>query len=1260
MRMTASHIVDWVNTHTKEAQQNLPRLIRRLCFDSRFTQQIAFPSGDSTYVPGWDGITRTDNSNAWVPSGNAVWEIGCDQDIQSKANRDYKKRTDQTDEQTRQNSTFIFVTPRRWIQKVEWINQRNNEGNWLSIRVYDADDLEQWLEQTPAIAVQFSEELGLAGWGVMSPKKYWDNWSHQCSPKILSDVFIGDRTKIHKTLKETIIKSLSTEHAIEPIIIRADSVEEAIAFATITITESEEVTGKTLVVTEPEGWQFVDTNVHLRIAIAANEEIASKAIIREGLILIIPHAIGDLASKVSGTEFILERPDIYEFEKNLISIGIEESDAKRFATSSGRSWTVFRRQQSNNPSLKKPKWLDSKQSESLSVLCLMNAWNSHNHEDKQIVERIYGCKYEKIEKDLQELFNQDDTPVLYIGGVWKAKSPLELFSLVGGRIPSDQINRFFEVAKEMLSIPDPQLELPDEKRWMAQVYGKTHPYSELLFESICDSLIKLAVLGSEYSGLGTINMEARVSNFVTNLLEDADDVRWLSLASYLPTLAEAAPNAFITAIENSLKTKEKPVTRLITETGDSGAMGRCWHSGLLWALENLAWSSRTFARVALILAQLSFIPIKGNWANKPSGSLLGMFRTWMPQTSTDLAGRIQVLDLLIEKEPEAAYQLLENLLAKGSQMASPANRPDWRDDDAGAGQKVSPQEYFDMIIATKDRLLKLAENNADRIASLIENTSLAHKEELHGVLILIQPFLNEAHNDSECEKLRESLRDIIHWHRNYDDADKDELNKWLEPIESCYERLSPKNLVTRHCWLFNSYWVDLPYRVRDDDHIKRPDILTQERLEAVEEIYATDGISGIDELILTCLESGTVGQILSKVSWNEFSWVNWIIEKGGDFVSKDPFNLCISSYLRIRPSEKVEELLHNIVSLGKQQCWKPEKLAQLFILASPEQKTWKILNDCGEEAVSFYWQKVPPQHCRNDEDIEFVLGQMINAERPLSALQYCKYLIEKTPAKQLFNLLQMFLQGKEIDGAKLDSWHFSKMLKHLEISDEIDTNDLIQLEFAFYPALYHRNGEGTELLYKTLTTDSELFNDLIRLAYKPKHGEYEEIADISKVAVETALDILRNCKRIPGVQEDDTVDEDAMLTFIDAVRTQSEIDDRIDICDIIIGEFLAHCDSNADDTWPLTSIARLLDRTELEYMRRGFSTGIYNKRGVTTRSMHEGGIQERKLAEYYKEQASHIQHIFPNTSAMLEGIAKHYEFDAKREDDEAGLRKERF
>jgi hypothetical protein len=95
----------------------------------------------------------------------------------------------------------------------------------------------------------------------------------------------------------------------------------------------------------------------------------------------------------------------------------------------------------------------------------------------------------------------------------------------------------------------------------------------------------------------------------------ADGVRWLSLAALLPDLAEAAPEVFLKCIDVSLAESDATVTRLLTETSGSGSMGQCWHAGLLWALERLAWAPQRLTRIALLLARFAHTEIKGNWGN---------------------------------------------------------------------------------------------------------------------------------------------------------------------------------------------------------------------------------------------------------------------------------------------------------------------------------------------------------------------------------------------------------------------------------------------------------------------------------------------------------------------------------------------------------------------------------------------------------------------------------------------------------------------
>jgi len=320
-----------------------------------------------------------------------------------------------------------------------------------------------------------------------------------------------------------------------------------------------------------------------------------------------------------------------------------------------------------------------------------------------------------------------------------------LLALFGERISGDELNRFFDIAEQTLAQPDPILELPDEQRYAAQIYGKVRPQSGFLLDALCDTLIKLAVMATQLPGLHAARLDDRVAGLVSRLLNDADAERWLSLSSCLPELAEAAPDAFLKAVERSLGQTDSPVTRLITESRSTGIMGgSCWHSGLLWALESVAWDPKRFPRVALILARLVHVPYASNWGNTPMASLHGLFRSWLPQTAATIEQRIAALDLLIGKDQEVAFRLLDDLVHIGPSSAMHAARPKWRDDDAGFGRGVTEDEYRNMVIAASDCMIALAERNPQRIVTLIEKLGVFDEQRVRQILAQIDPYLENS------------------------------------------------------------------------------------------------------------------------------------------------------------------------------------------------------------------------------------------------------------------------------------------------------------------------------------------------------------------------------------------------------------------------------------------------------------------------------------------------------------------------------------
>ena len=106
----------------------------------------------------------------------------------------------------------------------------------------------------------------------------------------------------------------------------------------------------------------------------------------------------------------------------------------------------------------------------------------------------------------------------------------------------------------MLSEADPALELPEDQRWAAGLYGKVRDHSAALREGICETLVILSVHGNNLfrDRLG-IDVEDHVSQLIYGLLTPLTLDKLLSHDNDLPRYAEAAPDEFLKLLEADLQ-----------------------------------------------------------------------------------------------------------------------------------------------------------------------------------------------------------------------------------------------------------------------------------------------------------------------------------------------------------------------------------------------------------------------------------------------------------------------------------------------------------------------------------------------------------------------------------------------------------------------------------------------------------------------------------------------------------------------------------
>jgi addiction module HigA family antidote len=225
LSIKAVQIETWAEEHL-DARQFLPVLLRRLVHSTgQGLRRVDFPGYDNAERKGSDGVIESDAATAWIPEGTSLWEFGVNKNPQAKAQKDYAARVASVPAAERAQVTFVFVTPRNWPGKETWLKQKDALNDWKAVRVLDASDLEQWLEESIPAQIWLAEKLGMPIAGYETLDHCWERWAAASEPRITPEIFAPSIAAHTKAFKEWLAKDSE-----KPLVVTADSRDEALAF----------------------------------------------------------------------------------------------------------------------------------------------------------------------------------------------------------------------------------------------------------------------------------------------------------------------------------------------------------------------------------------------------------------------------------------------------------------------------------------------------------------------------------------------------------------------------------------------------------------------------------------------------------------------------------------------------------------------------------------------------------------------------------------------------------------------------------------------------------------------------------------------------------------------------------------------------------------------------------------------------------------------------------------------------------------------
>lgn len=887
-------------------------------------------------------------------------------------------------------------------------------------------------------------------------------------------------------------------------------------------------------------------------------------------------------------------------------------------------------------------WAQHPDATYLAFVALIGAWNEKSNCDLEAITQMLGIGYDAWLQKAREILHCPDSPLSLKNGIWKVVNRAELWDLLGSRILDQNLDTFRALAATVLKETDPAFELPTQERYAASIHGKVLECSSALRKGIAEGL---AILGSQPDSCSNCSQgkaETTCVLVIREILSDADWALWGSLNSLLPALAEGAPSEFLGAVEKALRMTPSPFDELFAQEGN-GITGGNYITGLLWALEGLAWDEQYLVRCSVVLGELASHDPGGQWSNRPSNSLATILLPWLPQTLASVDKRKVAVQTLLKEWPDIAWNLIIQLLPDQHRTSSGSHKPNWRKtipDDWEKG--VTHQEYWQQVSFYAELAVGAAGYDTARLSELIDHFDHLPKPTFDRLgEVLASQTISELPEDQRL-LLWDRLTKFTNKHRRFSDA------KWALPeemitrIENVSEQLAPTNPLNLYKHLFTDRDFDLFEENGDWEEQRKK--LDARRETAITEIFQQNGVEGVIRFAESVASPSQVGHSLGAMADEviELTILPHFLD-----TTDNKHKALASGFIWRRHHIKGWEWCDNVDKSG----WTPGQIGQFLAYLPFTKEAWDRTSEWLKENQDEYWCRTGANAYQADGDLAIAIERLIEHGRPHSAincLDRMRHAKQAIDVDQCVRALLAALSSSE-PTYTMDGYHIVELIKLLQSEPSVSQEDLFKVEWAYLPLLDHDRGAAPKLLESRLAGDPEFFCEAIRLIYRSKKEDQpsEEPAEDSKAIASNAWRLLHEWKTPPGSQKDEAFSAEHFNEWLQRVKTLCAESGHLEVALINIGEVLIHAPSDPDGLWIHQAVATALNDRDAEDMRDGFRTGTYNSRGVHW--VDPTGKPENELAEQFRRKAEDVENAgFQRFAVTLRGLAESYEREAER------------
>lgn len=895
---------------------------------------------------------------------------------------------------------------------------------------------------------------------------------------------------------------------------------------------------------------------------------------------------------------------------------------------------------SSLPPTKASAWNNAEFGPALTVASLLGGWDENSDADMTFVADLTKADPMAWLRTMREVLQLPDAPIRQQAGVWSIRDRGDLWQRMGPRVFDEHLKAIRDLSSRVLGERDPRFDLEANERFAASIYGKTPEHSGSLRHGLAETL---ALLGARSASLVNCSVgaaDAAAAVAVRTTLKSDDWVAWASVNDLLPLLAEASPAEFLNAVERAISADPCPLDQLFAQEG-GGIGGSNYMTGVLWAMETLAWEEQYLVRATSLLGALAARDPGGQWANRPANSLTTIFLPWLPQTLASGEKKTVAIRTLLQEHPDVGAKLLLSLMPKQTSMSTGSRKPQWRAIlPDGELPRPTTQAYWDAVVAYADMAADLASGDPKLLLQLVDHLDTLPPPTASRVLSMMSSADVVSLPEEDRFGLWVALSSIARKHRRFHDADWAMPPERVEELDVAADKIVPKRPEIRHRVLFSGDDWDL--YDGDDDWKEQEKALEERRREALTEIHADGGADGVIAFAEAVDSPIHVGY--------SFAWVDGValvptvlpdLLRDESAARQQFADGYVRGCLRRGGWEWVDSL--------DTSRWTADDVARFLMSLPFQSETWTRVEHLLGGDASVYWRNVNVNPYQSSDGLGVAIERLMDVGRPRAAIDcLARQIRDGAPVNGPVTIDALLAAiGSDEPIYSLHSHHVTSLIEALQQAPEAPKDRLLQVEWAYLPLLDRYGEANPRTLEMTLASDPEFFSSIIRMVYRSKNDDADEPSEDKKALAQNAYRLLQEWKTVPGSGANGEFCGADLESWMASVKQSAEGTGHLGVALHQAGSVLIHSPKDPEGLWMHRSVAALLNREEMVELRRGYSLATYNSRGVHW--VDPTGAPEKRLAEDYDHKAESIENAgYHRLAATLREIADTYRREAEQ------------